>query len=70
MFDPNLTEEERKVQMLIYEIRLKDLINSKLQEQLNKVSNQINTAIGGVSSWQYDRMGLDWEKGQLQESSA
>ena len=44
--------------MLEYELKLKDLINSKLQEELNKVLGQMNKAIGGVSAWQYQRMDL------------
>jgi len=57
-FDPDMPEDERKMKMMLYEIRLKDLINSKLQKKLNDVMGQMNKAIGGVSAWQYDRMGL------------
>ena len=53
-----MSEEDRNLKMLYYEIKLKDLINSKLQEELNRISGSMNKAIGGVSAWQYDRMGM------------
>ena len=53
-----MPDDERKMKMMLYELRLKDLINSKLQDKLNAIMGQMNKAIGGVSAWQYDRMGL------------
>ena len=50
-----MSEEDRKLQMLYYELKLKDFINSKLQEELNKVNGRMSQAIGATSSWQYDK---------------
>ncbi|CAG5098074.1 Oidioi.mRNA.OKI2018_I69.XSR.g15360.t1.cds [Oikopleura dioica] len=53
--DPNLPEAEQKLLMLEYQVKLKDLINSRLQEEYNKLSSKFVTAMGEVCEWQYDR---------------
>jgi hypothetical protein len=53
--DPNLPEGEQKLIMLEYQVKLKDLINSRLQEEYNKLSSKFVTAMGEVCEWQYDR---------------
>ena len=52
---------ERKLKELEYQLALKDLINSGLQEELTRIQNSLNKAVGQVSAWQYDRRGMDFQ---------
>lgn len=52
---------ERKMKELEYQLKLKDLINAGLQEELDRVQGSLNKAVGQVSAWQYDRRGMDFQ---------